>query len=260
MVLERLLEAKYYRKKPISIFIFSTIVSLISIFISYFVFKESTGLFIIVLISLVLVTFINSMFRYEEIETEQLGARQNLIQRHGDIISAFAAMFLGMVLAMSFAFIILPDDVVENIFNEQIREVNKIQGYFTFGNQFLEIIANNISVLTLSFLFSFLLGTGAILILSWNASVLSAAIGLIAKSLGGIRGVPVAVLTFLPHGIFELTAYFIGAIAGGLISVALVRKSSKKFWFVIQDSLKLLAISLILLIIGGIVETLILIT
>jgi uncharacterized membrane protein SpoIIM required for sporulation len=260
MVLEWLLKAKYDRKHPLSIFVFSFIVSLISIFISYFVFKESTGLFIIVIISLALVTFINSMFRYEEIETEELGTRQNFLQRHGDIISAFASMFLGIVVAMSFAFVILPDNVVENIFNEQIREVNLIQGRFTFGGQFLEIIANNASVLILSFLFSFLIGTGAILILAWNASVLSAAIGLIAKSLGGIRGIPVAVLTFLPHGVFELTAYFIGAIAGGLISVALIRKNSRKFWFVVQDSLKLILVSFMLLMIGGVIETIILLT
>lgn len=259
MVLEWFLRAKSDRKHPFSIFIFTFVVSIISIFISYFVFKESTGFFTIVIISLVMVSFINSMIRLEEEETEETGQRQNFLQRHTDVISAFAAMFIGMTLSMSFVFIILPDSVVEQVFNEQIREVKLIQGKFTFTDQFIEIFKNNLGVLSLSFIFSFLIGTGAILILAWNASVLASAIGMIAKSLGGLHGLPIAVLTFLPHGIFEITAYFIGAIGGGLISVALMKKNSK-FWFIFKDSLLLFFISVILLLIGGIIETIIIIT
>jgi len=259
MVLEWMLKAREDRKHPLTIFIFSVFVSLIAMLISYFVFKESTGIFTIVLISLALVSFINSMFLLEEKETEQFGERQNFFERHGDIISAFTAMFLGMTLAMSFVFLLLPDNVAEKVFEDQVREVRLIQGKFTFTSQFSEILFNNLSVLSLSFLLSFLLGTGAILILSWNASVLSAAIGMIAKSLGGLKGMPIAVLTFLPHGVFELTAYFIGAIGGGLISVAVMKKNSK-FWFILKDSATLFAISLILLVIGGLIETIILTT
>ncbi len=253
MVLEWFLRAKTDRKHPFSIFLFTFFVSLIAMFISYFIFKDNLGIFSIVIISLVLVTFINSMIFLEEKETE-MEINKTFWERHGDIISAFASMFVGMTLAMSLAYIILPEEIVQKMFNEQIREINIIQGKFTFSNQFLEIVTNNISVLTLSFLLSFLIGTGAILILSWNASVLAAAIGMIAKSLGGLHGLPLAILTFLPHGIFEITAYFIGAIGGGLISAAIARKNSK-VGFIIKDVLVLFGIALMFLIIGGIVET-----
>ena len=255
MVLERLLEAKYTRKEPLLIFFFSIMITTISVFISYTVFKESTGLFTIVIISLIMVPFMNSMLMEEEIETEKTGEMEPFLQRHGDVISAYVALFAGMTLAMCIAFVILPEDIVQHIFDEQIKEVNIIRGRFTFGNQLLDILSNNISVLLLSFLFSFLLGTGAIFVLAWNASVLSAAMGLIAKSFGGVGGIPVAVMTFFPHGSFELTAYFIGAIAGGLVSAAITRKRSYKFWFVIGDSIKLLFISVLLLIIGAVIET-----
>ncbi len=255
MVLERIISAKYARKQPSIIFFFSILISIISLFISYTVFKESTGLFTVVIISLAMVPFINRMLSYEERETEKTGEREGFFQRHGDVISAYGALFCGMVVAMSFVFILLPEEVVEGIFDEQIKEVNLIQGHFTFGNQLLDIFSNNISVLMLSFLFSFLLGTGAILILGWNASVLSSAIGLLAKSFGGFRGLPVAILTFIPHGVFELTAYFIGAIAGGLISAALMRKKSYRFWYIVKDCMKLLIVSVVFLIIGAVVET-----
>lgn len=255
MVLERFLEAGRDRKQPLAIFVFSLVLSLVSLFISYTIFKEGTGFFVVTLVSIGLIPFINSMLRYEEKETEETGQKQNFLERHGDIISAYSAMFLGMVIAMSFVFTLLPDNITEKVFNEQIREVKIIRGGFTFGNQFLDIFVNNIGVLMLSFLFSLILGAGSILIITWNASVLSAAIGLIAKSFGGIKGMPIGILTFVPHGTFELIAYFIGAIAGGLISVAILRKNSKNFAFILKDSILLLIISILFLIIGGIIET-----
>ena len=257
MVLEWFLRAKTDRKHPFTIFIFTFFVSFISMFISYFVFKENIGIFNIVIISLVLVTFINSMLFLEEKETE-FEMNKSFWERHGDVISAFASMFIGMTMAMSIAYIILPEEVSQKVFNEQIREINIIQGRFTFGSQFLEIVVNNFSVLSLSFLLSFLIGTGAILILSWNASVLAAAIGMVAKSLGGLHGLPLAIMTFLPHGIFEITAYFIGAIGGGLISAAIARKHSK-FGLIVKDAFMLFIIAILMLFIGGIIETFIII-
>jgi stage II sporulation protein M len=257
MVLEWFLVAKRDRKHPLTIFVFTFFVSIIAMFISYFIFKENIGIFSIVIISLVLVTFVNSMLFLEEKETE-FEMSKPFLERHGDVISAFAAMFVGMTLAMALAYIILPEEVSQKVFNEQIREINIIQGRFTFSSQFLEIFANNFSVLSLSFLLSFLIGTGAILILSWNASVLAAAIGMVAKSLGGLHGLPLAIMTFLPHGIFEITAYFIGAIGGGLISAAIARRHSK-FGLILKDAFILFTIAVLLLIIGGVVETIIII-
>ncbi|MEM5793342.1 MAG: stage II sporulation protein M [Candidatus Aenigmatarchaeota archaeon] len=259
MVLEKIISARKNRKHPLNIFLMSFLISIISIFISYTVFKQNTGLFTVVLISLVMVPFMNNMLFYEEIETEETGEKEPFFKRHGDVISAYVAVFCGMVFAMSVAFVALPQNLVEIIFQEQINEVKLIQGKFSFGNQFLDILTNNISVLMLAFLFSFLLGTGAVLIIAWNASVLSAAIGLIANNLGGLRGMPIAVMAFIPHGTFELTAYFISAIAGGLLSVAVTRKKSKNFWYIIKDSFFMMILAIIFIIIGAIIETFIII-
>ncbi|MBU5689964.1 MAG: stage II sporulation protein M [Candidatus Aenigmatarchaeota archaeon] len=254
MVLEWFLRAKTDRKHPLTIFVFTLFATAVSLFISYFIFKDNIGLFTIVITSLILVSFINSMFILEEKETEYDGLEKNFLKRHGDIISAFASMFIGMTLAMSLAYIILPEEISQNMFKEQIREINLIQGRFTFESQFFEIFTNNIGVLSISFLLSFLIGTGAILVLSWNASVLATAIGMVAKSLGGLHGLPIAIMTFLPHGVFEITAYFIGAIGGGLISAAVARKHSK-FSLILKDALILFLIAVVMLIIGGVIET-----
>jgi len=255
MVLERLLGVKETLKDPIKTFILGVIVSLVALFISYTVFTESTGLFAVVIITMATMPLMNRVMSYEEKEDEEIMEKSTFFHRYGDIITSYIALFSGMILAMSIAFVILPDTVTQRVFDEQINEINIIRGKFDFENQFLEIFANNTSVLMLSFLFSFLFGSGAIFILGWNASVLAAAIGLISKSAGGMKALPAAVMMFLPHGSFEISAYFIGAIAGGLISAAIMRKKSLKFWFVVKDSLKLLIISFIFLLIGGIIET-----
>jgi len=144
---------------------------------------------------------------------------------------------------------------VEQIFKDQITEIEIIRGGFLSMGLFQRIVLNNVSVLLISFLFSFLFGAGAIFILSWNASVLSTAIGLAAKTIGGVHGLPLAVLIFFPHGSLEILAYFIGAIAGGLVSAAVTRKRSKYFWHVVRDSLMLVAIAALLLLVAGVIET-----
>jgi len=255
MVLERLVNARELLKDPLKAFFLGVIISLISLFIAYTVFPQSTGLFTVIIITMASIPLMNRVLRYEEHEDEKMMESHTFFQRYGDIIIAYIALFSGMILAMSLSFVVLPDVVVERVFDEQISEINIIRGKFEFGNKFVEIFANNSSVLTLSFLFSFLFGSGAVFILGWNASVLSAAIGLIAKSSGGLKGVPSAVLMFLPHGSFEIGAYFIGAIAGGLVSAAIMRRKSVKFWSVVQDSMKLLVLSFLFLVIGGIIET-----
>ncbi len=255
MVLDSLIEDREALKDPIKTFFLGVIISLISLFISYTIFTESTGLFTVIIITLATLPFINKLLKYEEDEDEKIMDASTFTERYGDVIVTYIAFFSGMILAMSLSFVVLPDTVAERVFDEQIKEINIIRGKFDFGNQFLEIFLNNISVLMLSFLFSFLFGSGAIFILGWNASVLAAAIGLISKASGGVKAVPAAVMMFLPHGSFEIGAYFIGAIAGGLISAAVTRRKSVKFWPIVNDSLKLLVISFVFLIIGGIIET-----
>ena len=63
----------------------------------------------------------------------------------------------------------------------------------------------------------------------------------------------------MTHGIFEILGYFIGGLAGGILSVAVIRHGlkSKEFSKVCFDALILIFISIALLVIGALVETLI---
>jgi uncharacterized membrane protein SpoIIM required for sporulation len=58
------------------------------------------------------------------------------------------------------------------------------------------------------------------------------------------------------HGIPEISAYFIGALGGGIISVAVIRKDlrGEGMWKVLQDALILVIIAIVILFISAIME------
>ena len=258
MVLEKLISLRTAIKNPLAMLIVGGLVSLSCLVISFIVFSESVGMFTTFLITVAMAPFMVKLLQWEEAETEQEIAKRTdkgFLVRHNDVLMVYTAFFIGMILSMSIVFIMLPEPIVEQIFMDQINEIELIRGDFLSLDIFQRIILNNVSVLLISFLFSFLFGAGAIFILSWNASVLSAAIGMAAKAIGGMHGLPLAVLIFFPHGSLEILAYFIGGISGGLVSAAVTRRRSRYFWIVVRDSMKLVAVAVILLLMAGVVET-----
>lgn len=258
MVLEKVVSLRTAVRNPWSMFLVGGLVSVTCLLISFLVFKTSVGLFTSFFITFAITPLMLDLIRYEEARGEELIKRKkgNLLQRHNGILKIYAAFFAGMILSFSIIYTILPEQIVQTIFEDQIKEIGMIRGSIVFVGTFQKIIMNNVGVLLLSFLFSFLFGAGAVFILAWNASVLATAVGMAAKTIGGVRGLPMALLMFFPHGSLEILAYFLGGIAGGLISVAITRRKSMWFWFVVRDSIMLVLISVWLLAVAGIIETL----
>ena len=61
---------------------------------------------------------------------------------------------------------------------------------------------------------------------------------------------------YLIHGIPEIASYFIVALAGGLISAAVIKHElgTERFWEVLQDSLNLIIIAVVVLIVAALME------
>jgi uncharacterized membrane protein SpoIIM required for sporulation len=76
-----------------------------------------------------------------------------------------------------------------------------------------------------------------------------------AKSIGGLSGLPMAVLVFFPHGSLEMLAYFIGGIGGSIASAAITRRKTELMPQMLKDSFKLFFIAVVLLLLAGIIET-----
>jgi len=106
----------------------------------------------------------------------------SLYQKHGRMIEVFVFLFLGFLTTFLLIFVATSQSLQADTFAIQLHSINDIRaqvsGSFTETfSPLTMIIANNFQVLLFCVLFSFFYGAGAIFILSWNASVMGAAIG-----------------------------------------------------------------------------------
>jgi uncharacterized membrane protein SpoIIM required for sporulation len=176
---------------------------------------------------------------------------------------------MGFVVAFSFWYLVLPGQTPQN-FNAQIQvfcAINNPSNYeyclnehgILTGNaakmgQVISIFANNIKVLIFTIVFSLAFGAGAIFVLAWNASVIASAVGIFSEN--SILKMPLGIARYMIHGIPEIAAYFVGALAGGIISVAVIRRDlqGERMWKILQDSLFLIIVAVVILVVAALME------
>ncbi|MBS3062443.1 MAG: stage II sporulation protein M [Candidatus Diapherotrites archaeon] len=291
MVLEDIVTDRMARKHPIDLLFVSILMSSIAIWGSYYIFKETTSILSLAFITMGLMPLIHSIFvEEEEEEAEEQGPAAAFLARHFDIIKILSWFFLGLVLSYAFWYATLPTDkeqlclgdtcfpapLRQKVFAEQEKTYNFIAGKVTgldaaaAGNATREsclgkardlwgctefIYANNAIVLGLAILFSFVWGAGTLFLLGWNASVIGVFIGKELQENGLVSGILKA-FGYIPHGLPEVLAYFIGSIAGGIISVFITKKKYQLHepQQIVKDVLFLLLLAYLVLFLGAVVE------
>ncbi len=283
MVLESLLTPAKAEQKRYLMLGFGFIASLVAGLVTYAIFMGTNlevyaSVAVVFFTALACVPLMYNIIKYEEEKDLQDMKETLLLKEHGKALAAFMFMFVGITLGMTLLFVTLPWDAVSNFFASQIDTLNIIRGGagatgMVTAEQvelFGRIFFNNVMVLVIAILFSFVYGAGAIFVLTWNASVIAAAIGTFIRSnlaayseLVGLQAVAkhfhiisVGLMKYAIHGIPEILAYFTGALAGGIISVAVIRHDfgTAKFEHIILDSADLLLISLGLLFVAAFLE------
>lgn len=276
-MIELLMKPKKAERRPLEMFFVGAFWASVSLLLVTFVFgkdsvlKDGSGLLVVIFTMISCMPFIYYIIKLEEKKDIRIDDSGRLIKEHSKAIRAMMWMFLGFVVAFSFWYIILPNSAGQN-FNFQIKTfcainspsnydycvgqhgVPTVTGAATKMNTALSIFANNIYVLIFTILFSLVFGAGAIFILVWNASVIAAAIGIFAK--GSMANLPLGLLRYMIHGIPEISAYFVGALAGGIISVAVIRKDlrGEGSWKILQDSLLMVLIAVGILVAAALME------
>ena len=221
------------------------------------------------------VPFIWRLFDFEEAETEQnivLGSRT--IARHLPVILVMSMFFIGLIAGFVFWYFALPSEKTNEVFEVQLKELKTIgasssgRAVFAISDQrfsdtFEMLFFHNLGVLLIILLFSLLYGAGAVFVFTWNASIIATFIGNYARTMasgasltGLIAGIGTSALSLVPHGSFELLAYLIAALGGGILSSAITREIHKtnSFMLVMHDALKLTAVAVIFLAIGAFIE------
>jgi uncharacterized membrane protein SpoIIM required for sporulation len=275
MVLESIFNPFTVKKKPWEMFLAGFIYSIIAVALAFFVFKEISSILLVFLIVLASLPLLYTTIKNEEELDLKFDREFSMLKEHSKVLMFLICLFLGITAGLVLVYLILPQSTVDTVFNLQSQAIvninNNVQGNITGAylkfTIFVKIFMNNLKVLFFSLLFSFLYGTGAIFILTWNASVIATAMGGLIKSelaqSASLVGFPavsayfsVATFSFfryMTHGLLEIAAYFVAGLAGGIISIALIKHNLKEDKVLI-DALDLTLISLGLLLVACVVE------
>jgi len=263
-------------RKPWEIFFIGIVYSSVAIMLSMYIFKQYVGIVMVFLTTLACVYLVQKMLQVEEEKDDPIRSELQILKSHGRALSVFMFLFMGFVVAFSFWHIVLPSDLSHQIFGMQEKTIQCINSAGIEGcasgteATFLKIIFNNIKVLLFTLTFAFFYGAGAVFILAWNAAVVGTAIGIFVRnSISAVAGslgagsiasyfafYSAGLMRYMTHGAFEILAYFMAALAGGIISIAIARHDfrSREFRKVLFDSVDLIALSLGVLFLAAIVE------
>jgi len=266
MVLESLINPFAAEREPWEMFFIGLIYSSIAIIISLWVFNQHASLVMVFLTVMACVPIIYTTIKIEEKKDLNIESESKLLKEHTRALSFFTYLFLGLTVSFALWYIFLPQTTVNILFNIQSQTIADINNRVT-GNVinsvglFGTIFMNNIKVMVFCILFAFLYGAGAIFILTWNASVIGVAIGNFVRSnvssaVSYFHMTSLGLLRYMIHGIPEIFAYFVAGLAGGIISIAIIRHdfSSRKFEHILLDASDLIIIAVFILLIAALIE------
>lgn len=276
-MLETLVHPKESEKAPWKMFFVGIVYASLSLILVHFFFKfdylaKYSGMIVVTFCVMFTLPYMYHLIKQEAKQSEGVNSFFGIWKFHADAVFSLMFLFLGFVIAFSFWNIVLEDP---NLFNAQvgvycainspgkidacikeytIKGAPSITGNATNAGRFLSILQNNIYVMIFTLIFSFIFGAGAIFVLAWNASVISAAMGIYSDY--KLINIPLAFGRYMIHGIPEIASYFITALAGGMFGVSAIRNGfkSKTFKNVLGNVFVLLFIALLILIFAAFIE------
>lgn len=268
MVFEDLLNPKKAERRPYEVFFIGLLYSTIAIIFSLLVFKGHGSLVMVTLTIMACTFLMYNIIKLEERKDEHIKSEKILIKEHGKALSFFAFLFLGLIVSFSLWYSILPKEQSEKLFELQLATIQTVNSPITGQaispmNELTSLFLSNLKVMAFAIIFSLAYGFGAIFILAWNASVIGAAIGtfvknnLLSTSIPAYMGTySIGLLKYSIHGIPEMTAYFTAALAGGIISVAVIKHhfKSQEFRHILLDSFDLIILAVALLFLSAVIE------
>lgn len=280
MVLEGFVDHVHPEKHPWRLMLFGFILSSVGCFLGLWIFRSYASMIMVFLITFGSVPLVYAIIKGEE-EKDLTDLNETLLlKEHAKALKTFMYLFVGVTFSLALWYAVLPSTTISTLFESQIETLNTINPNSIYAsvtgqasgsiNVLTNIFLNNLKVFVFCILFSFIYGSGALFILIWNASILGTAIGNIlrtglaeAATYAGLTQVALhfetvgrALFRYAIHGIPEILAYFTAGLAGGIISIAVIRHDfgSRKFEHIVLDSADLLIVSLVLLFFAALLE------
>ena len=277
-MLESIINPKNLEKGEWKMFFIGIVYASLSILLVHFFFRgdpvlsKYSGMIVVIFCVMFSLPFMYYLIKKEEKEDEKIEGLFSVLKTHKSAIFSLMWLFIGFVIAFSFWYMILQSDFLFNAQIETFCMINspgnindcvskysfsqsklRVTGAFAKTSRFLAILENNVYVMIFTLLFSLIFGAGAIFILAWNASVISAAIGIFS---GRIREIPLGLLRYMIHGFPEIAAYFVTALAGGIFGFGALKYGFRNriFLKVVENVVILLFLSVVLLVVAALIE------
>jgi uncharacterized membrane protein SpoIIM required for sporulation len=275
---EMLINPKKAERRPWEMFFVGMFYAALSVLLVKIVFSQDavlrqySGILVVTFMVLFSLPFIYFTIRLEEKKITPRLSSWQLIKTHRNALYAFMWLFLGFVVALSIAYIFMsstesfsaqietyclinrPGNFDQCVKQYGIKDSSFSTGFLSNKERLFLIFTNNIYVTIFTLLFSLIFGAGVIFILAWNASVIAAAIGIFTDS--QLSALPIGLARYMIHGVPEIGAYFMVALAGGMVSVSVIKHefNTPKFWEVLHDSINLIILAVVVLFLAALVE------
>ena len=273
MVLESLTNPVRAQEHPFMVFVIGAVYASLALLLALWIFEEQSSMVMVFLTSSAAIPLMYHVLRFEE-KRDIVSPTRSLFHNHSRAIAFYLMLFLGMSVIFTVWYVALPADVSSNVFRVQTETISglnhNVTGKVTQTSLLSKIFLNNVKVMIFCILFSFLYGSGAIFILTWNASVIGAAAGNFIRShmAGFAESVGLAkmgayfyvsslsVLRYAIHGVPEIISYLVAGLAGGILSVAIVKHDfgTNQFEQVLLDVSDLVLVSVFVLFIAATLE------
>ncbi len=277
-MLESIVNPKKAERRPWEMFFIGLIYASLAVLLVEWIFAgdpvlvKYSGMILVTFTVMFSLPFMYFVIKLEQEEDETILGYWNVMKAHSDALAAFMWLFLGFIIAFSFWYIMMPSthlfeaqvstycminspgSLEDCVAQYNLEKASKTTGAATNFSKTILILENNVYVLMFTLIFSLIFGAGAIFILAWNASVIASAIGIFTRF--EITKIPLGIARYMIHGFPEIAAYFIGALAGGMISIGVIKYKfqGEKFWRILQNSIILLVFSLFVLIFAALIE------
>jgi uncharacterized membrane protein SpoIIM required for sporulation len=267
MVLEFLVG--YELKKPPQLFLTGVFFSSVSVLVSAALFSHAPSMVVVAFMTLPMVYIFTGILREEAMHETESHELKVLVKENMDLAEIYLYLFLGMVVGVAIWFAVLPKPVISNLFSEQLYNLGQIgvpTGFAVNPEVFSLIAINNIKLVVLCALLSFVFSAGALFVLSWNASVVGVAVGSViyrlqeagtASGVAVAQGITLGTAFYILHLVPEVLAYFFASVAGAFISSAMMRYEpfSKPSNRLVGIAVALLGVSIAFILLGAVIET-----
>ncbi len=264
-MIEKLFKEKWLEKKHIYSFYMGVIYTIISFFTAWILFQRTPNFIGVATIFFIVILTLPSINKLLSMEEKLEKSKKTFWQKHETILDFFIYFFIGTFLVFLVIAYFSPEMVLSGLTQKKVEYVsgNLPPPPIIQESLLKSIFLNNLLVMFICFLLSLFYGSGAIFLITLNASIFASALAQSVK-LKLVNSSILFTFTFLScntaimffHMLPELGGYFIAAIAGGVLSKAYAKERfmSNSFKIIVKDSFILLILSVIVLGVAALIE------